>query len=356
MNRFPLVAILTVLYCALPVEARTLQVLVVDVNDGNTMTVENTGRRFKLVLKAAEAPERDQPYGEVARQHLSGLVLNREAAVEFAGLGSGALLIGKVMVGNRDIGLQMIRDGVAWFDKTYVSEMGQWESRVYADSEQAARSEHRGIWHDPSPIPPWEWRRANEEKSEATMVAGSPETRKSPVNYESGAAATPSDRAKRASNTGPAKWPVFSPTGNPFSVRIPTGGTGFSAEVSVPKGRPVNANFYWIHHLKISYMVVWATGPSQDQSLSALFNRSVDALNNAAAANGLPCEFYQEKDAPLSGYVGRQYKMRGCYLNGVMRNYFKVEGKTLKVIFVGVISEIPNDPSVKEFLDSFVIN
>lgn len=356
MKRFLLVTLLTVFYCALPVSAHTLRALVVEVHDGKTITVENSGRRLKVALKAAEAPERDQPYGEVARQHLSRFVLNREVALEYTGLGASALLIARVMVEDRDIGLQMIRDGVAWFDRNYEGELGPAERRVYADSETAARNEHRGIWKDPSPIPPWEWRQANADKSNGKMIVSPSYAGKSTGNHMAASAETPATPAKRTVKNSSVKWPVFSPTGNLFSIRIPGGGRAFSAEVNVPKGRPVNANFYWVHHLKIGYLAVWASGPHEHETVSALFDRSVEALNEAAAARGLSCEFYQVRDAPMGGYIGRQYKVRGCYLNGVMRNYYKVEGKTLKVIFVGVMSEIPNDPSVNEFLDSFVIN
>jgi endonuclease YncB( thermonuclease family) len=356
MKCIVVVALLAVLYCALPVKANTLQAIVVEVNDGKTITVENTGRRFKVVLKAAEAPEADQPYGEVARRHLAGLVLNRQATIEYTGLGAGALLIARVFCDDRDIGLQMIRDGVAWFDKNYESELGAQAQRLYSDSEQAARSEHRGIWQDATPVPPWEWRRAKADKSNRGTTAVAPAAKSSPIAREPSTSSRPPGLTKPTGKTEIPKWPLFSPSDNLFSIRIPTGGRGFSAEIDVPHGSPINANFYWAYHLKIGYLAVWATGPYQNETISALFDRAVDALNDAAAAHGLSCEFVQEKDASMSGYTGRQYKVRGCYFNGAIRNYFKVEGKTLKVVYVGVMSEIPDDPQVKEFLESLTIN
>ena len=58
----------------------------------------------------------------------------------------------------------------------------------------------------------------------------------------------------------------------------------------------------------------------------------------------------------MSGYVGRRYKVHGCYFKGGMRQYFKVEGKRLTMVVVGVLSEIPDDPETGRFLESFVIN
>jgi endonuclease YncB( thermonuclease family) len=348
------VALLTVLYCALPVKANTLQAIVVEVSDGKTITVENTGRRIKVVLKAAEAPEKDQPYGDVARLHLAGFVLNRQVTVEYTGLGAGALLIARVFYEDRDIGLQMIRDGVAWFDRNYESELGAQAQRLYADSELAARSERRGIWQDSSPVPPWQWRQARADKSDKGITTAAP---KKSAAANAGLPVTTATPVKTRSGKGEVpKWPTFSPSDNLFSLRMPGNAREFSAEVAVPNGRSINATFRWVNHLKIGYLAVWASGPYENQIISALFDRTVDALNDAAAAHGLPCEFFQEKDSSMSGYVGRRYKVRGCYFNGAIRNYFKIEGKTMKVIFVGVMSEVPDDPAVKEFLESFEIN
>lgn len=360
MKRLFGLLLLTIFCSLLAVKANTLNGRVVEVLDGKTMTVENTGRRIKVALKLAEPPEKEQAYSDVARLHLSGLVLGRQVAVEYTGLGAEALLLGRVFCENRDVGLQMIRDGVAWFDRSYESELNEAERRVYADSEQAARSEHRGIWQDPAPVAPWEWRQANALKSSKGASAYAPAVGKSVTNAAVSPVKTRASYVKPsllpAAKAEAQKWPLFSPTDNLFSIRVPGGGRDFSAEVVVSKGSAINAHFYWVRHLKIGYLVAWASGPHQDETLNALFNRAVDALNDAAAAHGLPCEFVQEKDAAMNGYTGRRYKVQGCYFNGAIRNYFKIEGKTLKVVYVGVMSENPDDPAVKDFLDSFTIN
>src|SRR3982751_4636891 len=140
MKRLFALLLLTLVCSALSVKANTLYGRVVEVLDGKTMTVENTGRRVKVALKLAAPPDKEQPLADLARQHLSGLVLGRQVAVEYTGLGADALRLGRVFCDNRDVGLQMIRDGVAWFDHSYESELNEAERRVYADSEQAARN------------------------------------------------------------------------------------------------------------------------------------------------------------------------------------------------------------------------
>jgi endonuclease YncB( thermonuclease family) len=361
MKRLVVIALLILCCHALPANANTLQGLVREVHDGKTISVENTGRRIKVVLKGMDAPEQDQPYGDVARQHLSSLILNRPVAIELNGLGAGSTLIGKVVCEERDIALQMIRDGVAWFERSYENGLGEADRRLYDASEQAARSEHRGIWQDPSPTPPWEWRQAKAPKP-PTRLAVASTIRRAPAISQASSVEAPRSSSTTSKPSTPAgrieasKRPLFSPSGSPFSIRMPTGGKHFSAEIAVPKGQSINANFYWVNHLRIGYMAAWASGPAEGEAVSALFDRALEALNNAAAAHDLPCEFVQTKDTAMSGYVGRRYKVRGCYFQGGLRYYFKTEGKTLKVRIVGVMSEIPNDPSINQFLESFQIN
>ncbi len=361
MKRLVVIALLILCCHTLPANANTLQGLVREVHDGKTISIENTGRRIKVVLKGMDAPEPDQPYGDVALRHLTSLILNRPVAIELNGLGAGSTLIGKVICAERDIALQMIRDGAAWFERSYENGLSEADRRLYDASEQAARSEHRGIWQDPSPTPPWEWRQAKAPKPSGRLTVASAARRSPPVGQaSSGETPRSSPTASNAStSTGridASKRPLFSPSGSPFSIRMPAGGHHFSAEIAVPKGQPINANFYWVDHLRIGYMAAWATGPAQDEAISALFDKALEALNKAAAAQNLPCEFFQTKDTAMKGYAGRRYTVRGCYFQGGLRYYFKTEGKMLKVRIVGVMSEIPNDPSINQFMESFQIN
>lgn len=360
MQRLFAFLLLTIFCSVFSIKANTLYGRVVEVQDGKTMVIENTGRRVKVALKLAEPPDKEQAFADVARQHLSGLVLGRQVAVEYSGLGADALLLGRVFCDNRDVGLQMIRDGVAWFDHGYESELNETERHVYADSEQAARNEHRGIWQDPAVLSPWEWRRTSATKLSGEVRPSASATGKYATNNTAPIVKTPASYAQPSSSApvkaGAQKWPLFSPSGNLFSIRVPGGGKELSAEIDLKKGGKVNANFYWVNHLKIGYIVLWASGPREDETLDALFDKTVDALNEMTAAHGFPCEFVQEKDAPMKGYTGRRYNVHDCYFKGGIRNYFKFEGGTLKAFFVGVLSEDPDNPEIKEFLNSFTIN
>lgn len=344
MRRFLLIALLLT-FC-LSVKAGTLQGLAVEIHDGKTLSVENAGRRIKVVLKSADVPEADQPYADVARQHLSDLVLGKAVTVEYMGLAPGAVFIAKVYCGDRDISLQMIRDGVAWFTERDASDLSDADRAMFTEAEQAARIERRGLWQDPNAVAPWEWRRAKAASSvQQTQHVFRANTER--------AAAYPPRTAARSSE---AIWPVFAPPNGRFSVRMPGGGEGFEGSIQVPHREPIDAHFYGVRHLKINYLVIWASGPSDGETVKSLFDKALDALNEAQANAHLPCEFREERDAAMSGFTGRRYTVHGCVFQGGVRLYFKSEGQLIRMYFVGVMSQEPNDPRVREFLESFEIH
>ena len=66
-----------------------------------------------------------------------------------------------VRVNGRDVGLEQIRAGMAWWYRQYARDQTLQEQRVYEDAEEQAKSAKRGLWTDKEPIPPWEWRRTS---------------------------------------------------------------------------------------------------------------------------------------------------------------------------------------------------
>ena len=149
--------------------ASGLEGQVAEVVDGGTITVISLKRPVKIRLIGLAALDPKQPYADVARQHLSDLILNKYVVVRYSRLQHG-YLVGKVLLGDMDVGAQMIRDGVAWYDKPDESHLGEQERELYDASEQAARNERRGLWHDESPIAPWEFRRAQLARLNPTPV------------------------------------------------------------------------------------------------------------------------------------------------------------------------------------------
>jgi endonuclease YncB( thermonuclease family) len=144
---------------------------VVEITGGASVSlVKEDSSRVEICLRDLDVPEPGQPYSDVAKQHLGDLILGRTVAVRFRGLYEDSdCLMGDVYLEGTNVVLQMVRDGVAWYNENTAYPEG---SLVYQQSEQAARSEGRGIWQDPHPVPPWVFRDTYGDSSGGYYASG----------------------------------------------------------------------------------------------------------------------------------------------------------------------------------------
>lgn len=135
--------------------------LVVSVADGDTVTVlDGTNQQHKVRLAGIDAPEKAQAFGDVSRQNLAQLVFQKRVTIEFEKLDRYRREVGKVLVAGRDINLKQIEAGFAWHYKKYQSEQPPADRQAYSAAENQASAEQQGLWRDPEPIPPWEFRKS----------------------------------------------------------------------------------------------------------------------------------------------------------------------------------------------------
>jgi endonuclease YncB( thermonuclease family)/thiol-disulfide isomerase/thioredoxin len=168
-----LLPLLCIFCFAAPAEGSSLRAVVSQVLDGQTIFVSvGPNRSLTVVLAGVDAPELKQGFGDVAQKHLESLILNKGVEVEFTQIGTSSL-VGKVYCNGVDVGLQIVRDGVAWYDESTNQYLSEVERRVYGEAQQLARSELRGLWRDGTPMPPWEWRRAQQARTVSTMPSTS---------------------------------------------------------------------------------------------------------------------------------------------------------------------------------------
>src|ERR1044072_3714882 len=161
-----------VLFCIFAVataNASSLYGKVIEVNSGDVITIFNLNRPVRVKLLGVDAPELNQAFGDVAKQHLADLVFDKGVLVQYSGIASDQSLTGRVLLNDADIGAQMIRDGAAWFDANNMDRLNATDRDVYQQSELAARSEQRGLWQQSNPTAPWEFVRA--EKLRLRAVA-----------------------------------------------------------------------------------------------------------------------------------------------------------------------------------------
>lgn len=154
-----------------PALSESLHGRVVGVSDGDTITVLDADhQQYKIRLSGIDAPEKAQPFGQRSKENLSHLVFGREVTVEWRKKDRYGRTVGKVLVAEPtcheatcpkilDACHAQVVAGMAWWYRQYAKEQEPGDANRYEQSELEARGRQIGLWSDPQPTPPWEWRK-----------------------------------------------------------------------------------------------------------------------------------------------------------------------------------------------------
>lgn len=141
--------------------SETITGRIVAVADGDTLTILDVGKQqHRIRLDGIDAPEARQAFGDRSRQSLRELSHGRDAVAFCSKVDRYKRQVCRVTVDGLDVGLEQIRRGLAWHFVRYANEQRPEDRRAYADAEVGAREAKRGLWRDPAPIAPWDWRAA----------------------------------------------------------------------------------------------------------------------------------------------------------------------------------------------------
>lgn len=350
---------------SLPVKAATLFGKVIEVLDGDVIRVFNLNRPVRVRLIGLDAPEATQTFGDVARQHLSDLVLEKNVVVEYSGLGHDGAIVGRVLINDADMNAQMIRDGAAWYDPSYKNQLGVSQQEIYFQSEQAARGEKRGLWQSDGAIAPWEY--VKNEKTKRETVASllrstsrradrsTPElTSESLISTRSSSAPSrPADGA--TGNT----WERFQPQGENFSALVPSGGR--TSREPVPFGdQTIDVNYYMVRDGVSVYALMWTTGPTLGETDSSVIHNALTGFLRGVGAGyesiggKFSCEPQAETDISSGGYSGKNFSLQGCTIPAVARVFTRASGGK-RQLYLGAVFHMGNDANVDRFMDSFSV-
>jgi endonuclease YncB( thermonuclease family) len=142
-----------------PIEGAAL-----DVQDGDSFVLRaDDGSRVRVRVNGIDAPERRQPYADVSRRHLGELLRGRRIRLEPVKRDVFERTVARVVVVDgdppeRDAGLAQIEAGLAWHFKRYRADQSADAFLRYAQAERDAQARGLGLWRDPSPEPPWDFR------------------------------------------------------------------------------------------------------------------------------------------------------------------------------------------------------
>lgn len=127
---------------------------VVGVSDGDTLTCLAAGnKQIKVRLAQIDAPESRQAFGTAAKDKLSSLVYGKVVSLKVQDTDKYNRTVAEVFVGGINANKEMVRSGYAWAYRQYLKD------QQYITLENQARAAKRGLWAEPNPINPSDFRK-----------------------------------------------------------------------------------------------------------------------------------------------------------------------------------------------------
>lgn len=128
---------------------------VVGIQDGDTFTLLTaSNEQFRIRIHGIDCPEKNQPYGQVAKQFASDQLFGKMVSVKQTDIDRYKRIVAIVTYDEIKIyNTEILKAGLAWHYKKYD------QNPAWAKLEQEARAAKKGLWKDANPIAPWEWRK-----------------------------------------------------------------------------------------------------------------------------------------------------------------------------------------------------
>ena len=161
MNRANILAAVAFTLLTSTAGAATLKGRVVDIADGDTLTLLVGRQQYVISIAAIDAPERYQAWGDRSKSNLSRLAFNRTAVANCTRVDRRGHQVCKLTVNNLDIGLEQIEDGMAWWYRRNANDLSAEDQSAYESAELMAKLKRLGLWRDTNPVPPWSFRGEN---------------------------------------------------------------------------------------------------------------------------------------------------------------------------------------------------
>jgi endonuclease YncB( thermonuclease family) len=128
--------------------------------DGDTIEVLHNNRPERIRLSGIDCPEKGQAYGMKAKQATSDLVFGKDVTLETHGTDKYGRTIADVSLPDGiHVNLELVRNGWCWWYQKYAP-----DNVILAELQRRARRSGLGLWADPNPVPPWEWRKPNPQR------------------------------------------------------------------------------------------------------------------------------------------------------------------------------------------------
>lgn len=158
-------AVLWLLFTCNAAHAEEFMAKVIAVMDGDTVLALRGAQKIKIRLVNIDAPEKGQDFGMTSRQALLDMVLKKQVHVNSRATDSYGRVIADLSVDGRSVNEEQVRRGMAWEYSHFHRD------RNFIALQNEAQGARRGLWVQPSPTPPWEWRKTHAAAAPLKPVA-----------------------------------------------------------------------------------------------------------------------------------------------------------------------------------------
>jgi endonuclease YncB( thermonuclease family) len=135
---------------------------VIGIKDGDTIEILVENKPVTVRLYGVDAPEKKQPYGTQAKNFASELAFGKYVKLLDKGKDRYGRTIGEIILPDgKSLNKELVANGYAWYYKAYAND----PQLGYLEND--ARRLERGLWSQPNPQAPWDFRKNKRDKSKA---------------------------------------------------------------------------------------------------------------------------------------------------------------------------------------------
>lgn len=154
-RRIILIVICLFFYLGIEAQNNSIKGKVIAITDGDTFKlITKDSTLYRIRVANIDCPERKQPFSKKAKEFTSQAIYGDIVIVKYDKKDRYGRIIGWVKYDdNLDLSEELLKNGLAWHFIKYSKD----ESLQALENQ--ARAKRIGLWVDPKPIAPWDWRK-----------------------------------------------------------------------------------------------------------------------------------------------------------------------------------------------------
>ena len=128
----------------------------VQIYSGDTIEILVDQNPVRVHMYGIDCPEGYQAFALEAKEYTSKLAYGKVVTIHVTNSDRRGGKIGTVMLpGEKSLNCELIKAGLAWWNQYSAP-----DDRILQALEKSARNSRVGLWSDPDPVPPWEYKKS----------------------------------------------------------------------------------------------------------------------------------------------------------------------------------------------------